>query len=91
MFSVVKVKLLFKNVFISVLIIPGVIFVIGKYIFKLSPSVNVNKNGKIYFLIQRELGQDVHKKKEKKNHNHYAYMTINKLFNLIFHIQWLVA
>ena len=51
-FFIVKVKLLFKKVFISVLIIPRFLFIIGKYISKLSPSDNVNKNGKIYFLIQ---------------------------------------
>ena len=51
-FSIVKVKLLFKIFFISVLIIPRILFIIGKYISKLSPSDNVNKNGKFYFLIQ---------------------------------------
>ena len=51
-FSIVKVKLLFKKVFISVLIIPKILFIIGKYISKPSPSTDLNKNGKIYFLIQ---------------------------------------
>ena len=64
-FSIVKVKLLFKKVFISVLIILRILFIIGKYISKLSPSVDVNKNSKIYFLIQWESGQDVHKEKKK--------------------------
>ena len=60
-----KVKSLFKKAFIWIQIIPRILFVIGKYISKLSPSADVNKNGKIYFLIQWETGQDVHK--EKKN------------------------
>ena len=51
-FSVVKVKFLFKIVFISILIIPRILFIIEKYISKLSPSDNVNKNVKIYFHIQ---------------------------------------
>ena len=65
-FSIVKVKLLFKIVFISILIIPRILFIIEKYISKLSPSDNVNKNVKIYFHIQWESGQNVHKEKKKK-------------------------
>ena len=38
-----------------------ILFIIGKYISKLSPSANVNKNGKFYFLIQWRAGQDFHK------------------------------
>ena len=63
-FSIAKVKLLLKKVFISVLIKPRILFIIGKYISKLIPSNNVNKNGKIYFLIQWESSQNVHKEKK---------------------------
>ena len=42
---------------------PRILFIIGKYISKLSPSADVKKNGKIYFLIQWESGQDVQWKK----------------------------
>ena len=59
-----KVKLLFKKVFISIKIIPRILFIIGKYISKLSSCADVNKNGRIYFLIQWESGQDVHKEKK---------------------------
>ena len=46
---------------------PRILFIIGKYISKLSPSADVKKNGKIYFLIQWELGQDVQWKKNCKS------------------------
>jgi len=45
---------LFKKVFILVLIIPRILFIIGKYIFKLRPSADVNKNGKIYFSFNED-------------------------------------
>ena len=64
-FSIVKVKLLFKIVFISIPFVPRILFIIEKYISKLSPSDNVNKNVKIYFHIQWESGQNVHKEKKK--------------------------
>ena len=32
-----------------------ILFIVGKYISKLSPSDNVNKNGKIYFLISMRI------------------------------------
>ena len=38
-----------------------------KVYFQTKPSVDVNKNGKFYFLIQWGAGQDLHKKKNWKS------------------------